>query len=222
MDYDAQIASIQKAAKLSKAEIGVLSEGGAFSGEELAQIRGENTLAYELAQEAQQRKLSKPQRSVVDRVNAEYSKIVTLENEKNAEALEYTISGRVGKFLEPMFRPIGFDWKLTTASIGALAAKEVFVSQLGILYAEGEADEESVPLREQLARNYTPLQGFCIMLFCLLTIPCFATLAVIKRELNSWGAAAFEAVGLFVLSYVAAFIVYQLGTALQIGTKLLG
>lgn len=221
-DYDAQIASVQEAAKLSKAEIGVLSEGGVFSGEELAQIRDENTLAYELAQESQQRKLSSAQRDVVDRVNAEYSKIVTLENEMNAETLEYTISGRVGKFLEPMFRPIGFDWKLTTASIGALAAKEVFVSQLGILYAEGEADEESVPLREQLAKNYTPLQGFCIMLFCLLTIPCFATLAVIKRELNSWSAAAFEAVGLFVLSYVAAFIVYQLGTALQIGTKLLG
>ena len=52
--------------------------------------------------------------------------------------LEYTVSGRIGKFLEPMFAPIGFDWKLTTASIGALAAKEVFVSQLGILYAEAK------------------------------------------------------------------------------------
>ena len=136
--------------------------------------------------------------------------------------MEYTISGRVGKFLEPVFRPIGFDWKLTTAGIGALAAKEVFVAQLGILYAEGEADEDSDPLREQLIRNYTPLQGFCIMLYCLLTIPCLATLAVVRRELNSWKMAAIEAGGLFALAYIMTFIVYQLGTLLNIGTRLIG
>ncbi|MEA4863583.1 MAG: ferrous iron transport protein B [Victivallaceae bacterium] len=148
--------------------------------------------------------------------------IAAIENAKQAEAMEYTISGRVGKFLEPVFRPIGFDWKLTTASIGALAAKEVFVSQLGILYAEGEADEESVPLREQLIANYTPLQGFCIMLFSLLSIPCLATLAVIKREMNSWKMAVAEAGGLFALAYVATLIVYQAGLMLNLGTRLLG
>lgn len=148
--------------------------------------------------------------------------VVMLENARQAEAMEYTVSGRVGKFLEPAFRPIGFDWKLTTASIGALAAKEVFVSQLGILYAEGEADEESVPLREQLVKHYTPLQGFCIMIFCLLSIPCLATLAVIRRELNSWKMAAFEAVCLLLLAYVVTLVVYQSGLLFQIGTKLLG
>lgn len=135
-----------------------------------------------------------------------------LENERRAEELEFTVSGRVGKFLEPVFRPIGFDWKLTTASIGALAAKEVFVSQLGILYAAGEANEESVPLREQLIANYTPLQGFCIMLFSLLSIPCLATLAVVRREMNSWKMAFAEGGGLFVLAYVCTLIVYQVGT----------
>jgi len=111
---------------------------------------------------------------------------------------------------------------LTTASIGALAAKEVFVAQLGILYSEGEADEESVPLREQLVKNYTPLQGFCIMLFCLLSIPCLATLAIIRRELNSWSMPFVEAGGLLALAYILTMIVYQAGSALQIGTKLLG
>lgn len=119
-----------------------------------------------------------------------------------------------------MFKPIGFDWKLATASIGALAAKEVFVSQLGILYAEGEADEESATLREKLAAAYTPLQGFCIMLFCLLSIPCLATLAIIKRELNSWRAPIFEAAMLFSIAYAATFAAYQIGTLLDIGTKL--
>ena len=135
--------------------------------------------------------------------------------------MEYTISGRVGKFLEPVFRPIGFDWKLTTACIGALAAKEIFVSQLGILYSEGAADEESDSLKEKIARHYTPLQGFCIMLFCLLSIPCLATLAVVRRELNSWHMAAVEAGGLFVLAHVVTFIVYQLGTLLKLGTSII-
>lgn len=149
------------------------------------------------------------------------AQVSALENARDAEALEYTISGRVGKFLEPALQPIGFDWKLTTAAIASLAAKEVFVSQLGILYAEGEADEESVPLREQLRDHYTPLQGFCIMLFCLLSIPCLATLAVIKRELNSWKWAVIEAIGLFSLAYFMTLIVYQTGSFFQIGTKLL-
>ena len=145
-----------------------------------------------------------------------------LENEKQAELMEYTISGRIGHALEPLFRPIGFDWKLTTASIGALAAKEVFVSQLGILYAEGETDEDSVPLREQLIRNYTPLQAFCIMLFCLLSIPCFATLAIMRRELNSWKLTAAEAAGMFLLAYLVTLLVYQAGSLCGIGTALAG
>jgi len=149
-----------------------------------------------------------------------------IENQKRAEAAEYTISGRVGKFLEPAFRPIGFDWRVTTAAISALAAKEIFVSQLGILYAEdaestGDEEDEQEPLRQQLRRAYTPLQGFCMMLFCLLSIPCLATLAIIRKELNSWKWMFFEAAGLFVLAYVTTFIVYQLGLLLKIGTNYL-
>ena len=117
--------------------------------------------------------------------------------------------------MEPVFRHIGFDWKLSTATIGALAAKEVFVSQLGTLYAEGEADEESAPLREHLRSNYTPLQAFCIMLFCLLSIPCLATLAIIRRELNSTRMAILEAAALLVLAYTITFIVFQLGSLLN-------
>ena len=135
-----------------------------------------------------------------------------LANEKQAEILEYTVSGRVGKLLEPVFAPIGFDWKLTTASIGALSAKEVFVSQLGILYSSGEATEESEPLREHLKENYSPLQAFCIMLFSLLSIPCLATLAIMKRELNSWKMAAATGAGFFALAYITTFAVYQIGS----------
>ena len=135
--------------------------------------------------------------------------------------MEYTLSGRIGRFLEPVFKPLGFDWRVTTAAIGALAAKEVFVSQMGILYSVGEADEESAPLRQHLRENYTPLQAFCMMLFCLLSIPCLATLAIIRRELNSWKMVFAEAFGLFLLAYLVTLAVYQIGTLLQIGTRFL-
>ena len=149
------------------------------------------------------------------------SELTAIENAKKSELMEYTVSGRVGKALEVVFKPIGFDWKVSTALIGSLAAKEVFVAQLGVLYSEGEADEESDGLREKLIKVYTPLQAFCIMLFCLLSIPCLATLAIIRRELNSWKYAFVEAGGLFVLAYVITFVVYQAGSFLKIGTNLL-
>ena len=148
--------------------------------------------------------------------------VVALENAKQNETLVYTISGRAGKVLEPIFAPMGFDWKISTATIGALAAKEVFVAQIGILYSEGEADEESEGLRATLRKQYTPLQAFCMMLFALLSIPCLATLAIIKRELNSWKMAVMEGAGLFVLAWVITTIVYQVGSLLKIGTTIIG
>ncbi len=220
-DYNGMIEKVQTAKALTDAQIKVLEDTKLFNDEVLAQVRKDKVIPADAIEELGEKELSEAQAPIVklsQELNDEVSK---LENEKQAEAMEYTISGRIGHALEPLFRPIGFDWKLTTASIGALAAKEVFVSQLGILYAEGEADEESVPLREQLASVYTPLQGFCIMLFCLLSIPCLATLAIIRRELNSWKMMFVEAGGLFCLAYIMTFIAYHIGTILNIGTKML-
>ena len=220
-DYNGMIEKVQTAKALTDAQIKVLEDTKLFNDEVLAQVRKDKVIPAYAIEERGEKELSEAQAPIVklsQELNDEVSK---LENEKQAEAMEYTISGRIGHALEPLFRPIGFDWKLTTASIGALAAKEVFVSQLGILYAEGEADEESVPLREQLASVYTPLQGFCIMLFCLLSIPCLATLAIIRRELNSWKMMFVEAGGLLCLAYVMTFIAYHIGTIINIGTKML-
>lgn len=221
-DYDAQIESVQKAGAITDAQLKILSSGELLTAEELEQVKADRAISSETIEALGEKTLNPAQKAVVEAAEKTNEAVSALENEKSAESMEYTISGRVGKFLEPVFRHIGFDWKATTASIGALAAKEVFVSQLGILFAEGEADEESVPLREQLVKNYTPLQGFCLMLFSLMSIPCFATLAVIKRELNSWKGMICEAFGLLVLAYLATFVVYQLGSLLGIGTKLLG
>ena len=203
-------------------QIKILEDTKLFEAEVLETVKQDKSIPAEAIEALDETELTAIQKPVIEAAQALNDELSKLENEKQAEQMEYTISGRIGHALEPFFRPIGFDWKLTTASIGALAAKEVFVSQLGILYAEGEADEESIPLREQLVKNYTPLQGFCIMLFCLLSIPCLATLAIIKRELNSWKMAFVEAGGLFALAYCMTFIVYQLGMLLHIGTKFIG
>jgi ferrous iron transport protein B len=125
-------------------------------------------------------------------------------------ALEHSAMGRVGHFLEPAIRPLGFDWKIGTALIGSLAAKEVFVSQLGIIYATQSQDTADV-LREKLRTDYTPLIGFCLLLFCLISAPCMATLAITRHEAGSWRWAAFQFLGLTVLAYAITLVVFQLG-----------
>jgi len=125
--------------------------------------------------------------------------------------LAYSAVGRIGQAIEPALKPLGFDWKIGMALIGATAAKEVFVSQLGIVYSVGSADERSQTLRERLQENYTPLTGFCIMLFCLISAPCIATLVICKQETNSWGWALFQFAGLTILAYIITFGVYQFG-----------
>ncbi len=128
--------------------------------------------------------------------------------------LQSSIAGRIGKAMEPVLKPMGFDYRIGTALIGALAAKEIFVAQMGIVFSVGETDEESETLRTKLQENYTALQGLCIMLFCLISAPCVATLAICRRETNSWKWAFFQFGGLTLISYIITVIVYQIGTIL--------
>lgn len=140
-----------------------------------------------------------------------------IDNEEGEATLVGSYAGRVGMFLEPVLKPMGFDWKIGTALIGAVAAKEVFVAQMGIVFSVGEASEESVPLREKLAAAYSPLVGFCIMLFCLVSAPCMATFAVTRRESGSWGWASLQWFGLTFLAFLLTTIVYQVCSLLGIG-----
>jgi len=128
--------------------------------------------------------------------------------------LRHSAVGRLGQAIEPALKPLGFDWKIGTALIGATAAKEVFVSQLAIVYAVGSAGEESQTLRDKLAAEYAPLTGFCIMLFCLISAPCVATVAMTRQETNSWGWALFQYFGLTVLAYLVTFAVFQIGSVI--------
>ena len=134
-----------------------------------------------------------------------------IDDARAAEDLQFSVAGRVGKLIEPVIRPLGFDWKMGTAMIGAFAAKEVFVAQMGIVYAMGETDEESEGLRETLAADYSPLVGLSLMLFLLIAAPCMATVAVTRRESGSWKWALLQVGGLTAVAYVISLAVYQVG-----------
>jgi len=148
----------------------------------------------------------KPGKESLSGLNPEQAQQVTLE---------HSIIGSIGRAIEPALKPLGFDWKIGTALIGATAAKEVFVAQLGIVYAVGSEEKGTETLRQRLQENYTPLTGFCIMLFCLISTPCVATVVMTRQETGSWGWAVFQFLGLTILAYGVTFVVYQFGSLIM-------
>ncbi len=142
---------------------------------------------------------------------------ITDPNLAQSAELSYSIAGRVGRLIEPVIAPLGFDWRIGTALVGAVAAKEVFVAQMGIVFAVGEADEDSDYLRAKLRARYSQLVGFCIMLFALISTPCIATFAVTRQESGSVNWALAQSIGLTALGWLVTFIVFQGGTLLGWG-----
>jgi ferrous iron transport protein B len=135
--------------------------------------------------------------------------------------IEGSYGGRLGKALEPALEPLGFDWKLGVGILGAFAAREVFVSTLGLVYGAGEVDDEAVPLRQKLRQEtldgrprYTPLVGLSLLIFFALSCQCMSTLAVVRRETKTWKWPAFMFAYMTVLAYGASFLVYQGGRLL--------
>jgi ferrous iron transport protein B len=131
--------------------------------------------------------------------------------ERHSIRLQNSFTGQIGKALEPALKPIGFDWKIGTALIGAFAAKEVFVSQIAIVYSLNDQHNGIEALRHRIREDYSALTGFCIMLFCLIGTPCMATFAITSREAGSWRWAVLQYAGLTALAYGVTLIVYQVG-----------
>ncbi|MCJ7471324.1 MAG: ferrous iron transport protein B [Actinobacteria bacterium] len=128
-----------------------------------------------------------------------------------AEKLEFSVAGRTGKFLEPVFRPLGFDWRMVVASISGIAAKEVIVSNFSTLFSLQGTDEGSVGLQQKLKESYDPLKGYTFMLFVLLYFPCIASMVVFRREAGT-KEMFFQMGYTSVLAWVVAFVVYQVGS----------
>lgn len=149
-----------------------------------------------------------------------------LQLEFQGQRLRESYAGRFGHLIEPLIAPLGFDWKIGVGLIGAFAAREVFVSTLGVVYNVGkDTDEESLPLRERMRAErradgtpiWTPLVGASLMIFFALACQCISTLAVVKRETGGWRWPAFLFVYMTALAWVCSFLVYQGGRLLGWG-----
>jgi ferrous iron transport protein B len=133
--------------------------------------------------------------------------------QRRAKELEFSTIGRIGKVIEPAIKPLGFDWRIGTALIGAIPAKEMFVAQMGILFSADETvGQSSQVLTQKLREHYTPLTAFCLMIFCLVSSPCLATLAVTRKETHSWFWALVQFSGLTGLGYLLTLLLFQLGS----------
>jgi ferrous iron transport protein B len=149
-----------------------------------------------------------------------------VDREEQSSRLRHSYAGRMGHALEPVIRPLGFDWKIGVGLIGAFAAREVFVSTMGVVYGVGEdVDEQSSSLRERIKAEarangkpvYTPLVGLSLMVFFALACQCLSTLAVVKRETASFKWPLFLFVYMTALAWVASLLTYQGGRLLGFG-----
>ncbi len=151
------------------------------------------------------------------------AQITELEIRQEAERMENSYIGRLGHFISPVIEPLGYDWKIGVSILTGLAAKEIVIGSMGVLYRSGlEADETSVSLQEKLQEQtftsgskagqkvFTPPVAFSFMLFILIYFPCIAAIAAIRREAGlKW--AVFTVFYTTGLAWLIAFGIYQIG-----------
>lgn len=128
--------------------------------------------------------------------------------------LEQSWAAQVGRTVAPIFRPMHFDWQVTLGIIGSFAAREVFVSVMGQLYAVGQDDPASASLRAALQQQLSPPVAFAVLAFYMFALQCMSTVAVLRRETGSWKWTAFAFVYMFLLAYLAAAGTYNIARAL--------
>lgn len=169
---------------------------------------------------------SKDYNALIEQAGNNTELVAELENRQANEKLEKSYAGQLGKAISPVFKPLGFDdWRTSVGLVGGFIAKEIVVGTLGTLHSVGEADEESEGLRESLqnqtredgSRMFNPLVAYSLMVFVLLYIPCVATIAIIKRETNSWRWPIFTVLYTTAVAWLISFIIYQGGRFLGLG-----
>ncbi|UUV22151.1 ferrous iron transport protein B [Paenimyroides aestuarii] len=142
-----------------------------------------------------------------------------LQSEISGYQLEHSYIGIIGRTIEPVFRPLGYDWKISIAVLTSFAAREVFVGNLATLYNLGEdATEDEAKIINRMANEkrpdgtavYTLATGFSLLLFYAFAMQCLSTVAVTKKETNSWKWTFLQMAFMTTVAYIAAFIAYQL------------
>lgn len=153
----------------------------------------------------------------------EAQKNALIEQQVSAYHLEHSYLGKAGRWVQPIFAPLGFDWKLSVGILSAFPARETIIATLGIIYRVGDdVDETSTTLREKLTREtkpdgtplYTPLVAISLMLFFALSSQCMSTLATVMKELGSVRWAVFLFTYMTVLAYLVSLTFYQIGRLL--------
>jgi len=138
--------------------------------------------------------------------------ISQLEIEAASTQLEYSLAGLMGKTIEPLVQPLGFDWRLGISLVTGIAAKEIVVSTMGTLYAVGDADESSGALRDRLGsnENYNKAVALSFMVFVLLYIPCFAASIVFHREAGKWKWTTLYISYTMTIAWIMSFLTYNI------------
>lgn len=161
-----------------------------------------------------------------EKCGCETEDLKKLQDEQQSQALQNSYAGQLGHLIEPVIQPLGFDWKIGVALIASFAAREVLVSTLSIIYNVGkDSNEESESLLTAIREAkkddgtpvWTPLTALTLMVFFVLAIQCMSTIAVVKRETNSWAWTLFMVGYMTGLAYLAAFLTYQGGKLLGFG-----
>lgn len=165
--------------------------------------------------------------AVADIASAE-EQTAALERRERAWALEHSLGGRLGRAIEPLIEPLGFDWRIGIGLVASFAAREVLVSTLGQVYALGaDVEPDSPALRDALRADldpatgtprFTPLVGVSLLVFFVLALQCLSTFATVKRETNSWKWPLLQLAYMNGLAYAASLAVYQGGRLLGWGT----
>lgn len=142
------------------------------------------------------------------------------EGESRVEQQENSYIAHIGKAIEPVFKPLGFDWKMSTGLLAGVGAKELVVSTLGVMYSNGDVeatddDPDNPQLQTALARAITPAAALAYMVFVLLYFPCLATFTAIKNESGGWKWACISAAYTLCVAWIIAFAVYQLAYLLM-------
>ncbi|TLU81546.1 MAG: ferrous iron transport protein B [Chlorobium sp.] len=134
-----------------------------------------------------------------------------LELRIKSEQLEYSLAGRAGKVLEPLIRPLGFDWRIGIALVTGLTAKEVVVSTLGTIYSIGQSNGAPVELKSILRQDpsFSQATALSLMVFVLLYIPCVAALGVMKKEVGRWRPVLLYSLYSLSVAWIVSFIVYR-------------
>lgn len=173
--------------------------------------------------------------TIFDDQRAQLATQVQLDNQTRADILaqidqseaawvsEHSLGGRLGKVIEPVIAPLGFNWKIGIGIIASFAAREVFVGSMAVVHGISDSDENALTLREKLqsetnpqtgARVFTPLVGLALMVFYVLACQCISTVAIVRRETQSWKWPAFMVAYMSILAWLGAFAVYQGGRLL--------